>query len=61
MGAILCFAAGVILIYDWNNFENNLISQYLNQYLDQTLASGIITLLAAFVFALDVYFINKYE
>ncbi|XP_051164044.1 uncharacterized protein LOC127283311 [Leptopilina boulardi] len=61
MGAILCFAAGVILIYDWDNFENNLISQYLNQYLDQTLASGIFALLAAFVFALDVYFINKYE
>ncbi|XP_034948481.1 uncharacterized protein [Chelonus insularis] len=59
LGAIMCFAAGVILIYDWKNFQNNYISRYYDQYLEQMLASGIFAILAAFVFAIETYIIYK--
>lgn len=59
MGAILCCTAGLILIRDWDNFSGNLIHAYLQEYSDQTVAAGSFAILAALVFALDTYFINK--
>ncbi|XP_057320611.1 uncharacterized protein LOC130664629 [Microplitis mediator] len=61
IGAIMTFAAGVILIYDQQNFQNNYISKYHEQYLKQMLASGIFAILASIVFVIENYFIYNYE
>ncbi|XP_043278986.1 uncharacterized protein [Venturia canescens] len=61
LGAILCFAAGVVLIYDYKNFQNNYISRYHDQYLNQMLASGVFAILASVFFAIEMYFISKEE
>lgn len=61
LGAIMCFTAGIILIHDWNNFQNNYISRYQDQYLEQMLSSGIFAILASIIFAIETFFTYKYE
>ncbi|KAK0081698.1 hypothetical protein PV325_006459 [Microctonus aethiopoides] len=61
LGAIMCFTAGIILIHDWKNFQNNYISRYQDQYLEQMLSSGIFAILASIIFAIETFFTNKYE
>jgi len=61
MGAILCCTAGLILIRDWDNFSTNLIHAYLEEYNDQMVAAGSFAIIAAFIFAIDTYFTNKYD
>lgn len=61
MGAILCCTAGLVLIRDWDNFSTNLIHAYLEEYSDQMVAAGSFAIIAAFVFAIDTYFTNKYD
>ena len=60
-GAVLCFAAGVVLIYDWKNFQSNYISRYHKQYLDQMLASGIFAILTSVVFVIEMCLLKKEE
>ncbi|KAF7417700.1 uncharacterized protein V1477_002075 [Vespula maculifrons] len=60
MGAVLCLIAGLVLIRDWTEFPNNLIFRYVEQYSDQMISSGVFVIIAAIVFACDIYFINKY-
>ncbi|XP_012256923.1 uncharacterized protein LOC105686564 [Athalia rosae] len=59
-GAILCCAAGIVLIHDWSKLYGNMISQYYKQYSDQMAASGVFALLAALVFLIDAIVTNKY-
>ncbi|XP_015599326.1 uncharacterized protein LOC107269692 [Cephus cinctus] len=61
MGAILSCVAGLILIHDWDTYQDNLISKYSSQYLNQMLSSGIFAILAIPFFILDAYFTNKYQ
>ncbi|XP_033218950.1 uncharacterized protein LOC117174197 [Belonocnema kinseyi] len=61
LGCLLCFASGVVLIYDWDKYDSNFIFQNSNKYLDQMLSSGIFAILASVVFALDTHFIKKYD
>lgn len=60
-GAIMSFTAGVILIYDQQNFQNNYISKYHEQYLKQILASGIFAILSSVIFIIETYFTYNYE
>ncbi|CAG5093046.1 Protein of unknown function [Cotesia congregata] len=61
LGAIMSFTAGIILIYDHENFQNNYISRYHERYLKQILASGIFSILSSVIFVFETYFTYKYE
>ncbi|XP_015183205.1 PREDICTED: uncharacterized protein LOC107069967 [Polistes dominula] len=60
MGAVLCLAAGLVLIHDWTEYPNNLILPNVEQYSHQMISSAIFAIFASIVFTSDIYFTNKY-
>ncbi|XP_015515632.1 uncharacterized protein LOC107221231 [Neodiprion lecontei] len=61
VGAILCCASGVVLIYDWSKLQQDMIYKYWDQYSNQVVASGVFALLASVVFLIEAFVTRKSE
>ncbi|XP_046737371.1 uncharacterized protein LOC124406071 [Diprion similis] len=61
VGAILCCASGIVLIYDWSKLQKNITVRYWEQYSNQMVASGVFALLASVVFLIEAVVTKKYE
>ncbi|XP_003426873.1 uncharacterized protein LOC100678655 [Nasonia vitripennis] len=57
VAAILCCIAGVVLVVELNNHQDDIIP---DEYLQQLLPSGIFAILASLTFALDTLLTYKY-